>query len=641
MGRVGGWELDVETKALRWTSETYRIHEVPETESPDLARAVLFYDMPGRSTLEAAVQRCMEAGELFDLVLPFTSAKGRQHWTRAMGYPVKADGKVVRLAGTFQDITARKQAEERIASLVAAVEQTTDDSILLDLEGRIQYVNPAFERTTGYSSEEAVGRDVNDLLCRGLDEALLPEIWESIRKGHPWRGRFSNWTKDGRLILLDGAVSAIRDPSGAIIGYVSARRDVTKQVEIEAHLAQAVKLEAIGTLAGGIAHDFNNILSAIVGNTQLALMRCADDPAVQHDLEVVLQGARRATDLVKQILTFSRHALHEEGPVQVGLIVKEASKFLRATVPSTIEIRMDVQSTSVVLADPTEIHRIIVNLCTNAALAMHEQGGVLEIGLADVDVDSSLAQQFPGVAAGRFLRLRVRDTGHGMSREVVEHVFEPFFTTRDVGKGVGLGLAVVHGIVTSLHGAITVQSAPGKGTTFEVYLPVAEIAVPDEVPPLEGVCRGTERVLVVDDDPLVLEVATDMLQELGFAVRSETRAAAALAVFEADPQAFDLVLTDMTMPGMTGDVLAERLKRCRPDIPVILCSGYTEEQIPERTRMQGIDEFLMKPLFMGPLSQLVRKVLDASRDRTHSAGGSGAPATGPSTGGASPRSART
>jgi PAS domain S-box-containing protein len=624
----GGWELDLATRVLSWASEAYRICEIPESGGIDLAKASLFIDPPGRSTFEAAMKRCMESGEPFDLSLPMTSAKGGHRWVRVMAYRVKADGKVVRLAGTFQDITARKRAEARIATLVAAVEQTADDSILLDLGGRIEYVNPAFERTTGYSSAEAMGRDVNDLLCRGLDEALLPQIWESIRAGHPWKGRFSNRTKDGRVILLDASVSAIRDPSGAIIGYVSARRDVTKQLEMEAHLAQADKLEAIGTLAGGIAHDFNNVLSAIVGNSQLALMKCADDAPVRRDLEVVLQGARRATTLVKQILTFSRHTQHEEGPVQLGLIVKEASRFLRATVPTTIEIRTDVQSTSLVLADPTEIHRIIINLCTNAVLAMNERGGLLEIGLADVD--TSFAQCFPGLASGKFLRLRVRDTGHGMSRDVLERIFEPFFTTREVGKGTGMGLAVVHGIVASLRGSITVKSEPGAGTTFEVHLPVAEKAVPVALAPSKDDQHGTERVLLVDDDPLVLETVAEMLRELGYQVRSETSWAIAQATFEADPQAFDLVITDMTMPGMTGDVLAERLKGCRPDIPIILCSGYTEEQMPEGTRVQVFDEFLLKPLFLEPLSRIIRKVLDGSRRCTHSTEVNGAPATNPS-----------
>jgi PAS domain S-box-containing protein len=630
MAGAGGWELDIATKELRWTRETHRIHDVPESETPDLAKAILFYDLPGRAVLEAAVKRCMESAEPFDLVLPFTSAKGRNLWVRAMGHPVEAGGRVVRLAGTFQDVTTRKQAEERISILAAAVEQSADDSVVIDLEGRIQYVNPAFERTTGYSAEEAMGRDVNDLLCRDLDKVLIPTIWESIRTGRPWKGRFSNRTKNGRVILLDGSVSVIRDPSGAIIGYVSSRRDVTKQVELEAHLIQVDKLEAIGTLAGGVAHDFNNVLSAIVGHTQLALGQCAHDPPVRRDLEVVLQGARRAADLVRQILTFSRHAPHEESQVQAGPIVKEVAKFLRATVPATIEIRTDVQSTSQVLADPADIHRIIVNLCTNAALAMGDRPGLLEIGLKDAEVDLPFAQRFPGLAPGRFLRLRVSDTGHGMGPEVVQRIFEPFFTTREVGRGTGMGLAVVHGIVTSLHGAITVETEVGRGTTFEIHLPAARMTVP-EAPARSEETRGggTERVLVVDDDALVLDTMVDMLRELGYRVQSVASGAAAQAAFEADPQAFDLVITDMTMPGIAGGALAGWLKDRRPDLPVILCSGYTEEQMPDSTAARGIDEFLTKPVFMGPLAQLLRKVLDGRCHRTHPAGPSGASTAGP------------
>ena len=624
---AGGWELDLATKALLWTSETYRIHDVPESEDIDLARATGFYDLPGRSILEGALQRCSVNGEPFDIVLPLTTAKGRRLWARAMGYPVKAGGRVVKLAGTFQDITARKRAEERIATLAAAVEQTADDSIVLDLEGRIQYVNPAFERTTGYSSAEALGQDVNVLLCRGLDEDLRRKIWETITRGHPWKGRFSNRTKDGRVILLDASVSAIRDRSGAIISYVSARRDVTKQLQMEAHLAQADKLEAIGTLAGGIAHDFNNVLTAIAGNTQLAMKKCAADSPIQRDLKVVLQGARRAADLVKQILTFSRHTLHEEGAVDLGAIVKETSKFLRATVPTTIEIRTDIQSSAVIKADPGEIHRILMNLCMNAILAMEGKSGLLEIRIADEDVDSSFAQQFPGTSPGRFVRLQVRDTGQGMSREVLDHIFEPFFTTREPGKGTGMGLSVVHGIVTSLQGAITARSDPGAGTTFEVHLPVAREAVPSAPAPLQEIRRGTERVLLVDDDALVLETVVDMLHELGYQVRSEASGAAAQAAFEADPQAFDLVITDMTMPGMTGDVLAKWLKSRRPDLPVLVYSGYTEEQIPEDTRLRAIDGFLPKPLFLGTLSEAVRKVLAAAGRRANPAIVDGAPTT--------------
>jgi PAS domain S-box-containing protein len=629
---AGEWIWEVDANGL-YTYCSRGVKAILGYAPEELVGRLHFYDLFAPDVREELKRAALEAFSRGRPFRGFPNPNVRRDGTIAFletsGTPaLDAEGNVLGYRGADTDITLRKQAEKRIVSLVAAVEQSADDSIVIDLEGRIQYVNPAFERTTGYSSEEAVGRDVDELLCRGLDEVLIPEIWASIRKGQSWKGRFSNRTKDGREILLDGSVSAIRDESGGIIGYVSARRDVTKQVEVEAHLAQADKLEAVGTLAGGIAHDFNNILCLIVGGTQVALLECGDDSLVKKELEVVLQGARRATDLVKQILRFSRNTLREESAFEVGLIVKEASKFLRATVPTTIEIRTDVRSTSRIMADPTEIHRTIINLSMNAILAMKEHAGLLEIGLADVEVDAWFARRFPGVSPGRFARLQVRDNGQGMSREVLKRIFEPFFTTREMGRGTGMGLAVVHGIVTSLHGAITVESEPGKGTTFEIYLPITQIAVPDAMAE-EEVRPGTERVLVVDDDPLVLETIADMLRELGYQARSETSGAAAQAAFEADPQAFDLVITDMTMPGMTGDVLAERLKACRPDIPIILCSGYAQEQMPGSIRVQGIDEYLMKPVFMDRLSQVIRKLLDGSCHRTFPTEVNGAPTPGP------------
>jgi CheY-like chemotaxis protein/anti-sigma regulatory factor (Ser/Thr protein kinase) len=365
----------------------------------------------------------------------------------------------------------------------------------------------------------------------------------------------------------------------------------------------------MGTLAGGIAHDFNNILSAIIGYTQMAQMKCGDNAKLQHDLQAVLQSSRRAADLVKQILLFSRQGKQEAGPVQVGLIVKEAAKLMRASIPATIEIRTLCRSEAVVFADPTEIHRAVVNLCTNAALAMEARGGVLEVVLEDVDLDEDAAARLGGVLPGRFVRLTVSDTGCGMPPEVKERIFEPFYTTREKGQGTGMGLAVVHGVVTSCHGAITVASEPGKGSTFDLYFPAVDRELRTRKSVAEPLPRGAGRILVVDDEPLVATTVTEMLQSLGYEVRTRTNAVEALAAFEADPAAVDVVITDLTMPGMTGDVLAQRLKIRRPDLPVIMCTGYSERITPEAARTLGIDEFVMKPVLMGDLAKIVSKVL--------------------------------
>ncbi len=509
-----------------------------------------------------------------------------------------------------RDITERKQAAERLVTLAAAVEQAADDIMVTDAGGVITYVNAAFERTTGYSRTEAVGRSPRFLDSGRHEPAFYHSIDTTIASGQTWHGRFSNRTRDGQTILQDASISPILDGAGHVVGQVSARRDVTRQLQLEEHAAQADKLEAIGTMAGGIAHDFNNILSAILGYTQMALRKCPEDSAIHHDLQAVLLGSRRAADLVKQILTFSRHQQRAEQPVQVSLIVKEAAKFLRASIPATVEIRTDIRTDAVVLAEPTDLHRILINLCTNAALAMQDHGGLLELSLAEVALGEAFASKHPGVSPGWFVRLTVRDTGHGMTREVQARIFEPFFTTRGCGEGTGMGLAVVHGIVTRCHGVVTVESEPGRGTTFELHLPLVEHAAPAVRPPPEPLLAGTGRILVVDDEPLVAAMVVEQLNELGYQAAACSNGPEALERFAADPRAIDLVVTDMTMPGMTGDVLAQRLKALRPDLPVVLCTGYSDRISAETARSQGIDEFAMKPVAMTELSRLVRRALD-------------------------------
>jgi PAS domain S-box-containing protein len=590
----------------------------------EAARAITGYtreDLKGRNWFEVVVpkdrypqvwsefERLTEGGLPVEYENPILTKSGEERYIVWRNSRVVENGDVIGTISVGIDITERKQTEEWLLSLAAAVEQAADDILLLDAEGRIRYVNAAFERTTGYSREEVRGRSPRFLDSGKHPPEFYREIDDAIAAGRTWQGRFSNRTKDGRRILQDASISPIRDTAGRIVGQVSERRDVTRQVEVEEHTAQAYKLQAMGTLAGGIAHDFNNILSAIIGYTQMAQMKCGDNAKLQHDLQAVLQSSRRAADLVKQILLFSRQGKQEAGPVQVGLIVKEAAKLMRASIPATIEIRTLCRSEAVVFADPTEIHRAVVNLCTNAALAMEARGGVLEVVLEDVDLDEDAAARLGGVLPGRFVRLTVSDTGCGMPPEVKERIFEPFYTTREKGQGTGMGLAVVHGVVTSCHGAITVASEPGKGSTFDLYFPAVDRELRTRKSVAEPLPRGAGRILVVDDEPLVATTVTEMLQSLGYEVRTRTNAVEALAAFEADPAAVDVVITDLTMPGMTGDVLAQRLKIRRPDLPVIMCTGYSERITPEAARTLGIDEFVMKPVLMGDLAKIVSKVL--------------------------------
>jgi nitrogen-specific signal transduction histidine kinase/CheY-like chemotaxis protein len=392
-------------------------------------------------------------------------------------------------------------------------------------------------------------------------------------------------------------------------------RDVTHLVRLEKQLRQAQKMEAIGTLAGGIAHDFNNILTIIIGYAEILLDTCSEDDPMRTDLQEVLSAGYRGRSLVEQILTFSRQTEQEQKPLQIGSVIKETLKLLRASIPKTVEIREDVApEAGMVLADPTQIHQVLMNLCTNAAHAMREKGGELEVRLVDVNLDAeTVAARYPNLTPGPYLRLTVQDTGHGMEREVMERIFDPFFTTKGPGEGTGLGLAMVYGIVRAHRGEITVYSEPGKGTTFNVFFPKIENQTSAETISPRPPSEGQERILFVDDEKVVVQMGRKMLERLGYQVTTSTDGSDALETFRSQPEQFDLVITDQTMPNMTGAELAQELMRIRPDIPVILCSGFSELIDQEKAKAMGIQEFIMKPLLMHEIAETIRNILDTQQ----------------------------
>ena len=410
----------------------------------------------------------------------------------------------------------------------------------------------------------------------------------------------------------------IKDGSGHIINAIEMVEDITEKRKaaeekkrLEDQLQQAQKMEAIGTLAGGIAHDFNNILSPIIIHTEMALMDLPPESPLKHNLEEVYRASERAKNLVRQILTFSRHQHQERTPLKLGIILKEVIKLLRSSLPATIDIHQDIETTSdAILADPTQIHQVILNLCTNAFHAMREKGGVLKIGLKDENLDADKASRFANFAPGNYVNLIVSDTGHGMDEETMKRIFEPYFTTKDPGEGTGMGLAVIHGIVKNYGGDITVESEPGKGTTFQIFFPKIEVDILPPPEPFVDLPRGNECVLLVDDEKVAIDAIRPMLENIGYKVTAKTSSIECLETFRDHPQGFDLVITDQTMPNMTGKELAEKLLSIRPEIPIILCTGFSE-QIDENTAKEmGIKAFLMKPINMREMAKTIREVLD-------------------------------
>jgi signal transduction histidine kinase/CheY-like chemotaxis protein len=383
----------------------------------------------------------------------------------------------------------------------------------------------------------------------------------------------------------------------------------------ENQLQQVMKLQAIGTLAGGIAHDFNNILFPIVGYTELTMDDMPEGSQARQNLEEVLKAANRAKALVQQILTFSRQNGQERKPLKVQPLIKEALNLLRATIPSSIEISSDIDDESgLINGDPTQIHQVIMNLCTNAYHALQDTGGKIEVSLKETDLSYEQSMLKVGMKVGRHLELIVKDNGHGMTHQVMERIFEPYYTTKEQGKGTGLGLSVIHGIIKNHGGDISVHSQPGKGATFSVYLPIID-DIDIETEPVQSVKNksGHEHILLIDDEEPIIDLERRILERLGYKITPIIDSQKALEEFSAQPHGFDLVITDMTMPKITGDRLAQRLMDINPLVPVILCTGFNEAITEEKALAMGIDKFVMKPIVKDDLADAVRTVLDNSK----------------------------
>ena len=521
------------------------------------------------------------------------------------GRQTKYKGKTVRITAA-RDLSEQKKAEEALRESeenYRSMMEAMDDAIYIcSSDFRIEYMNPAMINRIG---RDATGEPCHKVM-HGLDEKCPWCIHEKIMRGRYIKTEVVS-PADHKTYHISNSPMFHTDKS---VSKLTVFRDITEMKKLQAHLQRAQKMEAIGTLAGGIAHDFNNILMAILANCDLAKMKLAEDSEAIDNLNQVKHGGYRARRLIQQILTFSRMGEQERIALSLTPLIKEALKFLKSTLPASIEIRDYIEADpGIIEADATQIHQIVMNLCTNAEHAMREEGGTLDVKLTRVEVDRQTALQHHELHTGPHVRLIVTDTGCGMDSETLEHIFDPYFTTKEVGEGTGLGLSVVHGIVNTHNGVITVESEPGKGTTFNVYFPITEKDEKIQEESDEPLPTGNERILFVDDEQVIVYIAEEMLKELGYNVVTKKSSVEALELFRADPGRFDLVITDMTMPKMTGDKLARELMKIRPDIPVILCTGFSPKISEEKAKEIGIKAFAMKPLVGRDMANTVRKAL--------------------------------
>lgn len=595
---------------LRWNRNFETVSEYSASEIVEMT-PLDFFAGDEKEYIAARIGKVFINGHA-DAEAHFVSRSGKQTPYYFTGSLVDID-QAPHLIGMGVDITQIKEAEDALRKShqqYRDVVENASDAIIILQDDRIVFHNQRAETLTGYSGDELADIPFADFVVLEDKDALL-DRYEQKLNGEKFGAAygFGIMDKHGQRHWVEANTAVVAwQEKPALQCFI---RDVTMQKKLEAQLRQSHKLESIGILAGGIAHDFNNIIGIILGNTELAIYNIPDWSPARKNLETARNACFRARDVVQQILGFSRRTEQELKPVLLREVIGESLTMLRSSIPASIDIQMNsTERSGAILADPIQIHQVIINLCTNAAHAMKEKGGIMEVNLKAVTLDDVSVRLYAGLSPGPYMELMVRDTGRGIDPEILDRVYDPYFTTKDIGEGSGMGLAVVHGIVKNHGGAITVYSEPGKGTVFKILFPEIEAQPVSEKQRSEEAPRGKENILFVDDEPALVEIGEQILQHLGYAVTSKINPVDALELFKSDPYRFDLVITDMTMPQMTGKALVRELIGVRPDIPIILTSGYSDQIDDEKAREEGIRAYVMKPLNIAQLSNIIRSVLD-------------------------------
>ena len=496
---------------------------------------------------------------------------------------------------------------QEVMEMMRQVTQHSTEIILqIGLDRKIIYANPAFEKISGVTAEDLIGDELDLTNTNNIPEKV---IWDSLEAGTPWSGRIIVQSKKPDSVTLDVILIPIRNDHGVMQGYLEIGRDITAELMFEKRLQQSQKLEAIGTLAGGIAHDFNNILSGIFGYAELSMMKKTYDNHTEEYLREIIKASERARDLISQILTFSRQAEVEFRPLLPKTVLKEALKLLRASIPATINIQSNINSDSAIMAEPTQIHRIVMNLFTNAVHAIGDHTGTIKLELEDFYVDEEFKKMHPNINNGDHVIIRISDTGKGIEPELLDQIFEPFFTTKSQEKGTGLGLSVVHGIVKKIKGIITAYSEVGKGAIFNIIIPVTEVEDSKINQNDSTIKAGTERVAVIDDEIAITTTMQSILTNFGYKVTAFTDSVEALETLKTNPDNFDIIVTDYTMPKITGLEIAKTLMEAGINIPVVLISGYIGDNIENAARSIGVSELVTKPINSYQLTDAIKRAL--------------------------------
>jgi PAS domain S-box-containing protein len=528
------------------------------------------------------------------------------------------NGHPIGVIGVTRDITNRKRAEEALRESQKRYMDLIENAVMgiyqVTKEGQFIMINQRMANIFGFLTSQEFLANIDNITKLYIRPEERPKILQEINaKGFIEGKEVELKKKDNKSIWVKLYSRGAENKDGVIF-YEGLIEDITERKALEEQLRQSHKMEAIGTLAGGIAHDFNNILGIILGNTELALDDVPEWNPVKYNLGEIKTASLRAKDVVRQLLSFARKTKLEKKPTNITPIVKESLRLLRSSIPTSIEIRQNItRDVDIILADPTQINQILINLCTNADHAMPD-GGIIVVTLKNIEFDKDTATQYADLSLGRYVSLTVSDTGHGISKEEIDRIYDPYFTTKEVGKGTGMGLAVVHGIVNGHNGKIIVESEIGKGTNFTIFFPVVKKDAVVEIETVDKIPVGNESILFVDDEKSIVDMTRKMLERLGYQVESRMSPIEALELFKSIPDQFDLVITDMTMPQMSGVRLSEELKAVRSDIPIIISTGYSSLIDEEKSKKLGIDAYVMKPIVIKDIAKTIREVLDQAKN---------------------------
>ncbi|HNP61188.1 MAG TPA: ATP-binding protein, partial [Nitrospirales bacterium] len=561
---------------------------------------------------QAAFHQLAEEKDVVDFQNRIRDIRGNYLWLEWRATPQLQEKAIYAVA---RDITQRYHATKALRRYEQIVSTSSDFLCFLDEENCLQAVNHGFCEYFNLPAREITGRHIRDFVGADLFETQLTSHLAECRKGRVVCFHQHLTFPEGTIRFMEVRLNPYVEPDGIISGVTAIWRDLTEQKRLEQHVRQTQKMESIGTLAGGIAHDFNNILMAILGWAEMGTWKHPQgDPAYKYFEQIGIAG-KRGRDLIQQILTFSRQTEHQPRPVDLGPVIEESLTLLRATFPSNIDLRVVIhQKMNMVFADPVQIHQIIMNLCSNAEQALRPNGGTLTINLLAIIIEKDDFRFPPTLNPGRYVQIVVSDSGPGIPDHILPKIFDPFFTTKSVGKGTGMGLAVVHGIVENLRGHISVQSSNKEGTTFLIALPEYQIPTDssfDSKP--SPIFTGSGHVLMVDDEVSITEVLKEFLEHLGYTVTVRINPLEALEVFRMNPHQFDCLITDQTMPTLGGDLLSREILKIRPDMPIILCTGFSHTIDMEKALEQGISAFLYKPILLDQLSQTLTRVLSHSK----------------------------